>query len=74
MSRVALVISLVAILIALWSAGQVTIWAPEVAATPVPGMSRAWGGGVVLVLRDLDRRLTAVEREVFLHTDEPRKP
>ena len=55
-----LVISLIALIIAVYTAGNQALTRPSVAA---PVLSREWGQGVVMVLRDLDRRLTAVERK-----------
>ena len=55
MSRAALAISLLALIIALYTAGNEALHPPT--------LSRAWGQGVVTVLREYDRRLTALERK-----------
>lgn len=56
----ALVISLIALIVAVYALGNQGLTRPSVAA---PVLSREWGQGVVTVLRDYDRRLTALERK-----------
>ena len=60
MSRGALIISTIALIVAVYSAGNQGLTRPPVAA---PVLSREWGQGVVAVLREYDRRLTALERK-----------
>lgn len=66
MSRAALLISLVALAVACWAA-----W--PLPAPPDPALAewRGWATRAARVLTDLDRRLTAVEREVRTRAGEP---
>jgi hypothetical protein len=68
-----LVISLIALVLSVYAAGGVAWLRLAPAPVSVSVLTREWGQGVTRVLIDMDKRLMALEREVFLHGDE-RKP